>query len=368
MISKTIFQVPELNFEINKAIYTSIARLGYQSISPSFELQNNLKNNLETSLQNWTSNLKTSNMNCVTCSNPPNYGFRVNFGLQILLDYKIRFKANFGLGYGQRWGDVSGITAFNTSIYNHGLGTPVNGKDLVIDVTAAAYLTVGGSNGTPLTSYTLNYNSPSPILNDFKNSFTYGQLLTWNSALNEKRFSLADLQRQGMIGFRLGDFNVSSNNDTKMVYQGGGTDKGWTGGISIVTPLFEAGFQDFSGDFLKTSRTGGAEEEERESLLSKIESIKKNSSLNPSDKKVMISELEDKLKILTNKIFHNQTNNQKKLNKASTYFRLNTSEGTNLTIDFIGDAWLQNIIHKAIKDFRFEYNFKNTDIWVGRNW
>lgn len=342
MLSKTIFQVPELNFEINKAIDTSIAQLGYQSISPSFEFQNNLKNNLETSLQNWTSNLKTSNMNCVTCSNPPNYGFRVNFGLQILLDYKIRFKANFGLGYGQRWGDVSGITAFNTSIYNHGLGTPVNGKDLVIDVTAAAYLTVGGSNGTPLTSYTLNYNSPSPILNDFKNSFTYGQLLTWNSALNEKRFSLADLQRQGMIGFRLGDFNVSSNNDTKMVYQGGGTDKGWTGGISIVTPLFEAGFQDFSGDYFH-----GKDRFDDDDVLRKFN---KMNGINSFDS------------------FHRQTQFQKSLNKASTYFRFNTANGNNLTIDFLGDAWLQDGIHKAIKDFRFEYNFKDTDIWQGKSW
>lgn len=368
MISNSVFKLPELNVSINNAIETSIMQLGYQVNQPSFELQNNLKTNLEVNLQNWSSNVRTANANCTTCPNPPGYGFRVNFGLQILVDYKIRFKANLGVGYGQRYGDVAGVGAFNASIYNHGLGTSINGKDLVVDVTAAAYLTVGGSNGTPLTSYTLNYNSPSPILNDFKNSFTYGQLLTWNSALNEKRFSLADLQRQGMIGFRLGDFNVSSNNDTKRLYKGGGTDKGWTGGISFVTPLFEAGFQDFSGDFLKTSRTGGAQEEERESILSKIKAIKNDDSLSSSDKIKMISDLEKRIETLTNSFFHNQSNSQKNLNKASTYFRLNTTNGNNLTVDLIGNAWLQNAIHRAIKDFRFEYNFYDTDVWIGRNW
>ncbi|WP_136666717.1 hypothetical protein [Flavobacterium sp. H122] len=342
MVSNTLFKLPELNDLINRSLETSVMQLGYQSIEPSFELQNNLKNNLETSLQNWSSNFKTANTNCPTCPNPPGYGFRVNFGLQILVDFKIRLKANLGIGYGQRYGDFAGVGALNASIYNHGLGTPVNGKDFVVDITAATYLTVGGSNGTPLTSYTLNYNSPSPILNDFKNSFTYGQLVTWNSALNEKRFSLADLQRQGMIGFRLGDFNVSSNNDT-LYYGGDAGDKGPTGNISIVTPLFEAGFQDFTGKYWDEG----------------------NDKLTNDDEWRKFNEKND---INSSNFMHRQSNFQKSLNKASTYFRFNTSNGENLTIDFIGDAWLQNGIHRAIKDFRFDYNFKDTDIWIGKSW
>lgn len=333
--------MPELNSVINRTIENSVNQMSYQSVNPSFELQNNLRSSLEANLQNWKSSLQTNNSNCTTCSTPPGYGFRVNFGLQILLDYKIRFKANLGVGYGQRWGDTAGITSLNASIYNHGLGTPVNGKDLVVDVTAATYLTVGGGNGTPLRTNTLNYNSQSPILNDFKNSFSYGQLLTWNSALNEKRFSLADVQRQGMIGFRLGDFNISSNNDTKY-YGGDFGDKGWTGGISLVTPIFEVGFQDFSGDYLH-----GRDRFDDDDML---RDYNRENGINSFNN------------------FHRQTQYQKSLNKASTYFRFNTANGENLTVDFIGNAWLQDGIHKAIKDFRFEYNFKDTDIWGGKSW
>lgn len=340
-MGKSIIKLPELNSVINRTIESSVNQMSYQSVNPNFELQNNLRSSLEANLQNWKSSLQTNNSNCTTCSTPPGYGFRVNFGLQILLDYKIRFKTNLGFGYGERWGDVVGIASLNASVYNHGLGTPVNGKDLVIDVTAATYLTIGGGNDVPLRTNTLNYNSQSPILNDFKNSFSYGQLLTWNSALNEKRFSLADVQRQGMIGFRLGDFNVSSNNDTKRLYFGDGGDRGWTGGISLVTPMFELGFQDFSGDYLHG-----------------------NNRFNDDD---VLREFNRKTGVNSFNSFHRQTDFQKSLNKASTYLRFNTADGENLTIDFIGDAWLQNGIHKAIKDFRFEYNFKDTDIWGGKN-
>lgn len=356
MISKSLYLMPELNASINESINFSVMQMGHQSKNPSFDLQNNLKTNLENSLHNWRSNFKTANASCPTCPNPPGYGFRVNFGLQILLDFKIRFKGNVGLGYGQRWGDVAVVTALNASIYNHGLGTAVNSRELVIDVTAATYLTVGGGKGTPLTTNTLNYNSPSPILNDFKNSFTYGQLVTWNSALNEKRFSLTDVQREGMIGFRLGDFNVSSNNDTKRIFQGGGTDKGWTGGVSIVTPLFEVGFQDFTGDFQKLEQ-----EDKRDKLIDGIKKMKKSGL----SSKTQIEALEFELLLLTKGKFHKQSPYQKSLNKASNYFRFKNN-GTDLTIDFVGDAWLQNEIHKAIKDFKFEYDFKDTDIWGGQ--
>ncbi len=356
MISKSLFLMPELNVSINESINFSVMQMGDQSKNPSFDLQNNLKTNLESSLHNWRSNFKTANASCPTCPNPPGYGFRVNFGLQILLDFKIRFKGNVGVGYGQRWGDVAGVAALNASIYNHGLGTAVNSRELVIDVTAATYLTVGGGKGTPLTTNTLNYNSPSPILNDFKNSFTYGQLVTWNSALNEKRFSPTDIQREGMIGFRLGDFNVSSNNDTKRLYQGGGTDKGWTGGLSIVTPLFEVGFQDFSGDFQKLEQ-----EDKRDKLIDKIKNLKKSNGSS-----IELEALEGELLVLTKGKFHNQSSYQKSLNKASNYFRFKNN-GSDLTIDLIGDAWLQNMIHKSIKDFKFEYNFHDTDIWSGQS-
>ena len=55
-----------------------------------------------------------------------------------------------------------------------------------------------------------------------------------------------------LVGFRVGNVNVSSNNDTTNIpYFGGETDMGWTGGISVATPFIEVGFQDFTGDYLR---------------------------------------------------------------------------------------------------------------------
>ena len=62
--------------------------------------------------------------------------------------------------------------------------------------------------------------------------------------------------------------------------------------------------------------------------------------------------------------YHQQTESQKKLNQASTYFIFNNN-GSNITLDVIGDAWLQNGIHKAIKDFKFEYDYKKIVLWGG---
>uniref|UniRef100_UPI000A896B40 hypothetical protein n=1 Tax=Tenacibaculum ovolyticum TaxID=104270 RepID=UPI000A896B40 len=176
------------------------------------------------------------------------------------------------------------------------------------------------------------------------------------------------LQREGMIGFRLGNVNVSSNNDTKRAYFGGGTDMGWTGGLTIVTPLIEVGFQDFSGDFLKKAKKGEniIEEQRREIILDEIRVTKKNNHLSKDRKKEKIFELEKRLKELTFNKYHNQTENQKKLNKASTYIRFNQQNGYNATIDVIGDAWLQNFIHRTIKDFRFEYEHKKIEGWFGK--
>ena len=68
--------------------------------------------------------------------------------------------------------------------------------------------------------------------------------------------------------------------------------------------------------------------------------------------------------VLTRGKFHQQTAYQKSLNKASTYLRF-SNNGAQITLDVIGDAWLQNAIHKAIKDFKFEYEHKKIDVWGG---
>ncbi|WP_064966312.1 hypothetical protein [Tenacibaculum ovolyticum] len=363
MTNHSLFNFQGIETDLEAAITSSIFDFKHCVGDAKFWAETDLKRRVEQSMRGYSQSFITKDKNgCCGNIDPPGSGFKVTFGLQIQLAYKVRFKANLNIGYGQRYGNFAANTSFHVSAYNSGLGVGVDKSNMVVDVTAAANVIVGGGHGTPLQSYSLNYNSPIPILNNFENSFRYGQLFTWNSALHDNQFSLDKLQREGMIGFRLGNVNVSSNNDTKLGYFGGGTDMGWTGGLTIVTPLIEVGFQDFSGDFLKK---GIEQENKRIDILKKIKSIKNSNKTKPI-KKIELDKLEDDLIKLTRGKFHKQTDYQKRLNKASTYIRFNQQNGYNATIDVIGDAWLQNFIHKTIKDFKFEYEYKNIEGWGGK--
>ena len=344
MVSNSLFDLQSIKSDVSSALNSSIFDLGNPYKDPNFWAKTSLQTKVESSIQDIARKISTSGRG--NTGNPPDKGFRVTFGIQILVGYKIRVRGNANIGYGNRYGNFGATSSLHISAYNAGLGSAVDKKGLVVDLTAAINLTIGSGYGTPLQSYSLNYNSPIPTLNDFHNSFSYGQLLTWNSALNENQFSLDRIQREGMIGFRLGDVNVSSNNDTKRAYFGGGTDMGWTGGLTVATPFLEIGFQDFSGDYLRgpKDRKGTFNDDEKREIM-------RRNNENPYKSG-----------------FHRQLSHQKKLNKASTYIRINNSSGYNATVDLIGDAWLQNAIHKAIKDFRFEYNYKNIEVWGGKKW
>ncbi|WBX76740.1 hypothetical protein PG911_00335 [Tenacibaculum ovolyticum] len=343
MTNHSLFNFQGIETDLEAAITSSIFDFKHCVGDAKFWAETDLKRRVEQSMRGYSQNFITKDKNgCCGNIDPLGSGFKVTFGLQIQLAYKVRFKANLNIGYGQRYGNFAANTSFHVSAYNSGLGVGVDKSNMVVDVTAAANVIVGGGHGTPLKSYTLNYNSENPMLNNFENSFRYGQLFTWNSALHDNQFSLDKLQREGMIGFRLGNVNVSSNNDTKLGYFGGGTDMGWTGGLTIVTPLIEVGFQDFSGDYFRGKRDGKGTYDDDE----KRELMHKNNE-NPFMEK------------------HRQTNYQKNLNKASTYIRFNQQNGYSATIDVVGDAWLQNFIHKNIKDFKFEYEHKDIQGWGG---
>ncbi|GGX14499.1 hypothetical protein [Aquimarina muelleri] len=357
MVSNSLFDLQSIKSDVSSALNSSISDLGNSHKDPNFWAKTSLQTKVESSIQDIARKTSTSGRGYT--GNPPDKGFSVTFGIQILVGYKIRVRGNANIGYGNRYGNFGATSSLHISAYNAGLGSAVGKKGLVVNLTAAINLTIGSGYGTPLQSYSLNYNSPIPTLNDFDNSFSYGQLLTWNSALNENQFSLDRIQREGMIGFRLGDVNVSSNNDTKRAYFGGGTDMGWTGGLTVATPFLEIGFQDFSGKYAQE------DDKQRKDILERIKETKKNNDLSKFQKEARVSELEGELKKMTSN-YHNQTSYHKKLNKASTYIRINNSSGYNATVDLIGDAWLQNAIHKAIKDFRFEYNHKNIEIWGGK--
>lgn len=361
MTQSNLFSLNSLDTQIWSSLQNSLSDFD-PKVNADFWAQNSLRRNAENALIKIAQKNNFTDIN----SSPPNNGdgFRAIFGLQILIGYKIRFKATANFGTGYRFGDFGITNSIHLAAYNSGLGVGVHNKNFTIDITAAVNLTVGGGQGVPLQSYSSNYNSPIPNLNDFNNSFSYGQLLTWNSNINNKsKFSLDDLQREGMIGFRLGDINVSSNNDTKRFYFGDGGDRAWTGGISVATPLFEVGFQDFSGDYIHKAPI----EQELERLKKEIEKIQDDSFLSKEEKNSKIAILDEDLRKLTDNNLHTQTNYQKKLNKASTYFRINNS-GYNATIDVIGEAWLQNFIHRKIKDLRFEYNHKKVELWGGKSW
>ncbi|WP_452224213.1 hypothetical protein [Lacinutrix chionoecetis] len=358
MVSNSLFNLKSVQSELEIALQSSLNDFGEAHSNADFWAMSSLQREVEAAAQKIAGNQNISS----GPGNPPGGGFRVTFGLQIMVGYKIRLKGSANVGYGERWGDFGATSSLHFAAYNGGLGSGVGKKNLVVDLTAAVNLTVGGGQGTPLQSYSLNYNSPIPHLNNFQNSFSYGQLLTWNSGINDNQFSLDKIQREGMIGFRLGDVNVSSNNDTKRLYFGGGTDKAWTGGISVATPIFEVGFQDFSGDYQKDA----PEEVKKDKLGKQIDAVKNDSTLNKFEKKEKIAALEKELKALTFDNYHNQTSFQKKFNKASTYIRISNGDGYDATIDLVGDAWLQNAIHRAIKDFRFEYDYKNIELWGGK--
>ncbi len=362
MVSNNLYHFQSIETELRSAMNLALHDFSSTPNSnPNFLAITSLQRNLETAAQKIAK--KNNTISNRSISNPPKFGYSISFGIQILVGYKIRFRGNANLGFGHRWNNFGATSSLHIAAYNGGLGTGFNKKNMVVDLTAAVNLTVGSGQGVPLQSYSLNYNSPIPTLNEFKNSFSYGQLLTWNSGINKNKFSLDRIQREGMIGFRLGNVNVSTNNDTRRFYFGDGGDKSWTGGISVATPLFEVGFQDFSGDYLHHAE----EEKRREELNQEIKNLKRNAAINSFTKKQKIEELETRLKLLTEKNYHNQNSYQKNLNKASTYIRINKN-GYNATIDLIGDAWLQNAIHKAIKDFKFEYNYKNVEVWGGKNW
>ncbi|UTW66280.1 hypothetical protein KFE94_16760 [bacterium SCSIO 12643] len=260
------------------------------------------------------------------------YGDPIKFGGN--LNLKMTFGSGSGIGFnfsatgsaqigtGGSFG-VSGKVDATASIYNAGLGTSTtfNKKRPQFDLTLASTLTIGGGNGKPLPQYTLNYNSKSGIPNTRLGSVTYGQMLTYNSALDK-------IYRQGIVGARIGPLSMSSNNDTEnKPYFAMGTDEGFTGGIIFSTtfggkmPLFEFGYQSFTG-----SNTVGD--------------------------------------IVQGTHIRRQSAYDKSFNKASTFFRTGLGWGNSVGIinsyqlDAYTTGWLQDIIHKMPGNSgeHFEYN------------
>ncbi len=353
MAEHTLLNLDLVETNLNTALNSSIMDFN-SSINNNIDVwaQTDLRRNVENQMSEFGSSISSNGRSGSGnfSGGGPGDGLKFTIGLQVMIGYsaKPKWKLDANLGYQKRWNNFAANASINASLYNGGLGTAHNSNKMEFDLTAAANIIIGHGHGKPLQAYTINNNSPIPNLNEFKDSIRYGQALTYNSAVNNNNFSLDHLQREGLVGFRVGNVNVSTNNDTaRFPYYGGGTDKGWTGGISLVTPLLEVGSQTFTGDYF-----------EQDDIRTNALKLKIENATSPEEKSRYQKELVD----LTRNFFHTQTKYQKSLNKSSLYIRHN-----NNTIDFIGDAYLQNFIHKSINNHMFEFEHKATEISIGQN-
>jgi RHS repeat-associated protein len=258
-------------------------------------------------------------------SQDPPIKFGATIGLRIGLGTSgANFKVTGSAGI-QAGGSNFNVTIFASgSVYGGSqLGTQPISRGLQFDLTAGTYATVGTGIGEAHKFYTLNYDTPSPFDNISDVSVSWGQMATYNSAINAQGDG-AGVQAEGLFGLRLGnEFSLSYNNDSKSVptFAGvlgsvlgvKGTDAGWTGGITINVAGMEAGYQNFSGTRLMDYPGNGVGEK------------------------------------------YPQTSYQQSLNKASTFINVN-----GVRVEYFGKAWFQNFIHNFIsKESTYDYNYQN---------
>ncbi len=240
-------------------------------------------------------------------SNGFNYNLTASAGLQFKSPY---FQA---------------VTFSSLSLYGgQQLGTSYLTKGCQFDITAGAYFSGGWGEGSPHKFYTLNFNTPSPFNNTFEWSATYGQMLTYNSAIN----AFGDgpgIQSQGLIGFRFGEnFSLSTNNDTQkygsnLIFNRGKIiDAGWSGGI--VINLFDVyfGYQNFTGywpEFADTKYKYG-------------------------------DQFTAESRIWKNGAYHQS------LNRAYNFFQFPNNFGFGI----YSEAWFQNFIHIITNNGTYIYN------------
>ena len=203
---------------------------------------------------------------------------------------------------------------------------------------------LSGSNlGTPHNFYTLNYNTPSPFNNTFDSSLSYGQMLTYNSAINALGDG-PDIQSQGFVGGRFGNnFSFSTNNDASiygsylLFNKNNKTDAGWTGGIVINAGGIEFCYQNFSGYWPEFG--------------------KKDSNGEPLYPYGHVFSAENRANIGQNGKYHQG------LNRAFNFVRKGSVTG-----GAFSEAWFQNWIHKKVSnDGTYIYNNQgNVNISSGK--
>jgi hypothetical protein len=249
-------------------------------------------------------------------------GLRLGFGTSGI---NTNLTASAGLQAGYPVANVNMLVC--GSVYRGSqLGT-ATGNGFQFDVSSGMYATVGKGRGKQHNFYTLNYNTPSPFKNEYDLSVSWGQMITYNSAIN----ALHDgpgRQMQGIFGGRLGNnFSFSYNNDAGTVPTFANifrrllgikaTDAGWTGGLTIRAASVEAGYQDFSGYRIEPNPTPELGQH------------------------------------------YAQTPYHQSLNKASNVLQYSFVSYGNFRLEYFGSAWLQNFIHnKLSKQATYWYNYR----------
>ncbi|MFJ1492192.1 polymorphic toxin type 23 domain-containing protein [Capnocytophaga canis] len=366
----SLFQMPFSEFGLKDAVSEALLQEINNTSVNQFSIENSLEAAIKSHIQ---SGLKNASFNgqCPTC--PPNNGLRTKFmlTLQIQINYRVSFKAGLhaGLEFGNNWSSIN--SSAHLSLYNSGLGTPIyeNNKEkpkLVVDATVALNAMVGNERGkgSPMKQYLINYDTPMPVENTYSDwSVGYGQAFTWNSAINNNKFDLKEVQRQGIINVRVGDFSLSTNNDTKRGYFGGGTDHGWTGGLLLSFNVaqfgtFEVGYQNFTGKY-----DDKADPEKNMDMLDNLE-YKKDNPLELSKRDWRKSIRRMKKDLLNEFPYHSQDNLQKSFNRASNFLRVQ-KDMHSIRLDIESNGWFQNGIHNLINDFKFKYDSpKPIGIWI----
>jgi hypothetical protein len=101
MISNSLFNLQSVNSELDSALAASLFDFGEPSSSADFWAMTSLQRNIESAAKK-IANKHNSFGGSGFGINPPRNGFRVTFGLQILVSHKIRLRRNVNLGYGKR--------------------------------------------------------------------------------------------------------------------------------------------------------------------------------------------------------------------------------------------------------------------------
>ncbi|GCD80927.1 hypothetical protein JCM30197_21740 [Schleiferia thermophila] len=237
----------------------------------------------------------------------------------------LNFNLTGSIGYQLGSPNTNVSTFLSGSVYGGSqLGTGPKGG-FGFDVSGGAYLMTGKGTGTAHNFYTLNYNTPSPFQNTSDLSVSWGQMVTYNSAIN-KAGDGPGLQTQGLFGMRLGNnFSLSYNNDATTAPTFAGllrkplgiksTDAAWTGGITLNVAGIEAGYQNFSGYRLMDYPGFGVGGK------------------------------------------YPQTGYHQSLNKASNFIQYN-----GMRLEYFSDAWFQNFIHNNIShESTYDYNYRGVN-------